>query len=77
MPIEHYFVVNHENEWKIRFNGEHSKPFRSQAEAIKAAVQRAKASSGGGKNAQVLVQGENHSFRTEWTYGRDPHPPPG
>ena len=77
MPIEKYFVVNHEDEWKIKHKGQHSSPYHSQADAIKDAVSRAKASSGGGKNAQVLVQDENHSFRTEWTYGNDPHPPAG
>jgi hypothetical protein len=77
MSIEQFFVVHHNNEWKIKFNGEHSRPYHSQAEAIKDAVTRAKASTGGGKKAQVLVQGENYLFRTEWAYGKDPHPPEG
>jgi hypothetical protein len=25
-----------------------------------------------GEEAQVLIQGEDHLFRTEWTYGNDP-----
>jgi putative membrane protein len=30
-----------------------------------------------GHDAQVLVQGQDLLFKTEWTYGHDPFPPPG
>jgi hypothetical protein len=77
MPIDQYFVVHHQNEWKIKHNGKHSDPYPTQKAAIQVAVSRAKNSEGGGKNAQVLVQDEHHTFRTEWTYGKDPYPPKG
>jgi hypothetical protein len=72
-----YYVVFHEGEWKIKLNDRHSGPYRTQEDAIREAVNRAHADGKKGQDAQVLVQGENLQFRTEWTYGLDPYPPPG
>lgn len=69
-----YFVVLHNGEWKISFNGQHYGPYGTQAAAIRTAVDAAHKAQG---DAQVLVQGQNNMFRTEWTYGHDPYPPPG
>ncbi|MEP0323505.1 DUF2188 domain-containing protein [Bauldia litoralis] len=74
MARNQYFVVKHQGEWKIKHNGEHHGPYTTQKAAIRAAVDAAHKSEG---NSQVLVQGENNQFRTEWTYGDDPYPPPG
>lgn len=71
-----YFVVLHENEWKVKHLGTHY-PYRTQADAIRAAVDAAHDSGKRGFDAQVLVQGANNQFRTEWTYGHDPYPPKG
>lgn len=72
-----YFVVLHQAEWKISFNQKHFGPYNTQAEAIQAAVDAAHQSGRSGHDAQVLVQGMNNQFRTEWTYGHDPYPPKG
>jgi len=72
-----YVVVLHQNEWKISHNGAHHGPYRSQGEAIIFAVDAAQKSGKSGYDAQVLVQGQNNRFRTEWTYGNDPYPPIG
>lgn len=77
MQRDQYFVVNHEDAWKIEHNGSHSEAFPTQRAAIDEARDRAKAAGDKGTSAQVLVQGENNSFREEWTYGRDPYPPKG
>jgi hypothetical protein len=77
MARAHYYVVLHEGEWKIKLNGEHYGPYKTQREAIQVAVDVANKSGIQGHDAQVLVQGENHQFRTEWTYGHDPYPPKG
>lgn len=69
-----YYVVRHDGQWKISFNGEHYGPYQSQRAAIRTAVDAAHKATG---DAQVLVQGADNQFRTEWTYGRDPYPPPG
>jgi hypothetical protein len=77
MSRAQYFVVLHDNKWKIKFNGKHIGPFDSQRAAITDAVKAAQKTGMDGNDAQVLVQGENHLFRTEWTYGHDPCPPSG
>ncbi len=28
-----------------------------------------------GEHAQVLIQGEDHLFKADWTYGHGPYPP--
>jgi hypothetical protein len=77
MARAHYYVVLHEGEWKIKLDGTHYGPYKTQREAIQAAVATANKAGAQGHDAQVLVQGENHQFRTEWTYGHDPYPPKG
>jgi hypothetical protein len=77
MARDQYFVVLHDNKWKIKHGERHSEPFNTQQEAITEAVKRAKAASESGTPSQVLVQGENLLYRTEWTYSEDPYPPPG
>src|SRR5215204_322024 len=68
-----YFVVLHDKQWKISFADKHYGPYRTQRDAIRVAVDAAHKAEG---DAQVLVQGQNNQFRTEWTYGNDPYPPP-
>jgi hypothetical protein len=77
MARAQYFVVKHDGEWKISFNGTHYGPYKTQAAAIKDAVEAAHKEGSDGHDAQVLVQGENNRFRAEWTYGSDPYPPKG
>ena len=69
MARTQYFVVLHEGEWKITLNGKHYGPYGSQASAIRSAIDAAHKN---GADSQVLVQGKNNEFRTEWTYGHDP-----
>ena len=73
----HYYVVLHDNQWKITIDGVRHGPYHSQREAIRMAVDAAHESGKRGFDAQVLVQGMNNQFRTEWTYGHDPYPPKG
>jgi hypothetical protein len=77
MDRDQYFVVLHKGEWKVKHSGRHSHPYPTQAEAISSAVEAARAAHDEGKLSQVLVQGEDLTFRTEWTYGKDPYPPEG
>jgi hypothetical protein len=74
MSRTQYFVVRHEGQWKISFNGKHYGPYDTQRAAIRAAVDAAHKAAG---DSQVLVQGQDNKFRTECTYGNDPYPPPG
>jgi hypothetical protein len=77
MARAQYFVVLHQGEWKISHEGKHYGPYNTQRDAIKASVDAAHQAGANGHDAQVLVQGENNKFRTEWTYGNDPYPPKG
>ena len=77
MARAQYFVVLHNDEWKIKHGDKHYGPYSSQTAAIKAAVDTANKAGLDGQDSQVLVQDQNHRFRTEWTYGHDPYPPKG
>lgn len=72
-----YYVVKHDGQWKIKHEGKHYGPYATQRDAIHMAVNTAHKAGQSGHTAQVLVQGENNQFRTEWTYGKDPYPPKG
>jgi hypothetical protein len=72
-----YYVVFHQNQWKIKLDDKHYGPYATQAEAIRLAVDAAHSAGKSGHDAQVLVQAQNNQWRTEWTYGRDPYPPKG
>ena len=76
MARAQYYVLSAGGGWKIRHEGK-DYPYQSQAEAIRVAVDTAHKAGREGHDAQVLVQGQNGQWRTEWTYGHDPYPPPG
>lgn len=77
MARAQYVVVLHNGQWKISFDGKHYGPYDTQKAAIKVAVDTAHKAGKDGHDAQVLVQGQDNRFRTEWTYGNDPYPPKG
>jgi Uncharacterized protein conserved in bacteria (DUF2188) len=77
MDRSQYFVVLHNDEWKIKYGEKHYGPYSSQAVAIRAAVDTAHRLGLLGHDAQVLIQGMSNQTRTEWTYGHDPYPPRG
>ena len=66
--LDRFFVVVHEDQWKISHDRKHEGPFDSEAAATRAAVTRAKQAMIEGRNSQVLVPGENNSFREAWAY---------
>lgn len=65
--------------WKISYgDNKVAGPYATQKEAISSAVDAAhKAGKTNPDGAQVLIQGTDGQFRTEWTYGSDPYPPKG
>ncbi|MGN6307143.1 MAG: DUF2188 domain-containing protein [Mesorhizobium sp.] len=77
MARAQYIVVHHNGQWKISYNGQHYGPYDTQKAAIRVAVDAAHKAGKDGHDAQVLVQGQDSRFRTEWTYGHDPYPPVG
>ena len=53
--------------WKITHNKRHSHPYETQADAISSAIDAAHDAHREGGLFQVLVQGQDLLFRTEWT----------
>jgi hypothetical protein len=51
MARAQYFVVLHNDEWKIKYLDKHYGPYKSQREAIKTAVDRANKSGLAGEDA--------------------------
>ena len=47
--------------------------YASQREALRAAIDFAVRDGQVGRDAQVLIQGEDRTFRAAWIYGRDPY----
>ena len=71
MAAEQYFILLHNSEWKISFNGKLYGPYTTQGEAIEAAIDAAYAMGEIGIDAQVLVQDADQEMRTKWSYNRD------
>lgn len=70
------YVLSHGNQWKVQCDHCKSQITSTQAEAIQIAKKHV-ASLTAGTLSQILVQGQNGQWRTEWTYGQDPFPPRG
>ncbi|WP_453951831.1 DUF2188 domain-containing protein [Bradyrhizobium sp. USDA 377] len=78
--IKYFVTLLHKDKglWSVVLDGEQfGGPYDTQKEAILVAVHAAHIQGQVGRDAQVLVQGEDNKIRTEWTYGDDPYPPPG
>jgi hypothetical protein len=70
------YVVTFGTKWKVIC--EHCKEGIQQTQ--EGAIKVAKKHVGNlppGTLSQILVQGRDSKFRTEWTYGKDPFPPRG
>ena len=74
-PQLRYYVVQRSAQWHISFEDKAYGPYRTQALAIRAAVDAAHCAGIHGRLAQVLVHGLDAQWRTEKTFGRDPDPP--
>lgn len=68
-----YYVTTKDGSWWIILNDKRYGPYDTQALASRAAVDAANKST----NSQVLMQGRDGKWITEWTYGNDPYPPKG
>ena len=71
----HSYVV-YDGAWKIQCDGENSEPYLHRSEAFKDAVALAHLDVRSGREADVIVQGENDLFRPRWDSARDNYPPP-
>ena len=70
------YVLSHGTQWKVQCEHCKSEITNTQTEAIRKARAHV-ADLPAGTISQILVQGQDGKFRTEWTYGQDPYPPKG
>ena len=75
MSKSRYYVV-YDGAWKIQCDGENSEPYRHKRDAFKDAVALAHLDVRSGRNADVIVQCDDDTFRPQWDSTRDPYPPP-
>ena len=77
--MEHhkYYVMFHDGQWKVSYDGTRYGPYDTQREAYRDAVDVAKKEGDKGHRAQVFIQLKEDEFRAGWTYGSDPYPPSG
>ena len=76
MDRSRYYVVYDSEGWTIQCDGENSEPYRSKIDAFKDAVALAHLDDRNGREADVVVQGDDDGFRPGWDSSRDPYPPP-
>ncbi|MBZ9756893.1 DUF2188 domain-containing protein [Mesorhizobium sp. ESP6-5] len=60
-----YFISKIGDQWLVRFDGK-DYPYAAHSEAVRAAVKAASSASATGYGAEVLVQGVDGKWRTEW-----------
>ncbi len=72
MARDQFFVMLHEGRWKIKHNGQHSKPYHSQTAALKDAIDQAHEVHKKGGLSQVLVRREDLQFGRSGPSARTP-----
>jgi hypothetical protein len=76
MDRSHYYVLFDGGSWKIQCDGENSEPYVRRRDAFKDAVALAHLDETNGREAEVIVQGEDTMFRPAWQSSKDVYPPP-
>jgi hypothetical protein len=76
MGRAHYYVMFDGGAWKIQCDGENSEPYPRKRDAFRDAVALAHLDDGNGREAAVIVQGDDAMFRPAWESSKDPYPPP-
>lgn len=71
------YVSPFKGNWKVHWEKDTSGTlFTRKEDAVKAA-RKLVADLPAGQVSQIIVQREDGTFQTEWTYGQDPYPPRG
>lgn len=76
MSPSRYFIVQHDDDWVIRYQDEEFGPYKSQSEAMLFAVDGARKLAERGEEAEVCLMGDNGAFRAEWSNAQH-HRAPG
>ena len=72
MPTHSFYVVFDRGQWSIKYVDRKIGPFPSRQDAINAAIEAAHGSGYIGHETEVVVESEDGSFQTIWTYGQQP-----
>jgi Uncharacterized protein conserved in bacteria (DUF2188) len=75
-PRKIIYVVSFGDKWKVKCDHCNDEVKDTKVEAIRAAKLHVGAFPKG-ILSQIVVQGTDGKFITEWTYGKDPFPPAG
>ena len=67
MSPTRYFLVQHDDDWMIKFADEEFGPYKSKAEAMLFAVEAARKLAERGADTEVCLMGENGFFHAEWS----------
>jgi hypothetical protein len=73
MARNKFYVSPEGTNWKVTFEQQVLSRHATKETALEAARTVAHAN----QPSQVLVQKQDGTFQTEWTYGDDPYPPKG
>jgi hypothetical protein len=72
-----YRVLSAHGNWRVTRDGADLGVHADKADAVSKARQMARADKAEGQDTQLVVQREDGTWQTEWTYGNDPFPPRG
>src|SRR3954470_5062639 len=67
MSPTRYFLVQHDDDWMIKFADEDFGPYKSKSEAMLFAVDAARKLGERGNATEVCLMGENGFFHAEWS----------
>ncbi len=71
------YVLSHGDKWKVKCDHCTKDEIKeTQAEAIREAKNHVTAQPAA-TLSEIRIQGKDGQWRAEWTYGKDPYPPPG
>src|SRR6476661_6109363 len=67
MSPTRYFLIQHDDDWMIKFADEEFGPYKSKAEAMLFAIEAARKLAERGADTEVCLMGENGFFHAEWS----------
>lgn len=74
MDRHFYYVVTYEERWKIFHQGTRIGSYDTKQLATDAGIDMAQGSGERGHPSELLVEGDDHRFSVQWTYGTDLYP---
>ena len=76
MALATYAVVRDGNFWTVKYDKQNYGKYKTQQDAVNAAIKTAHRIGEQGHESRVLIQGMDNRLHVEWIYGKSPDPPP-